>query len=240
VQSPTPFGALVVRAFRLCARRWWFYLAAAVVAIGLQTALLAIHSLREPIVVAVTIVMPILSLVVYVFVGTDATGQEVPRGARWERIFERSWAVIVIDVVITILLSSAIAGLSTPDATGLLIGVLAYALVMLTIYADVNAALEPKVSALWLVPNAFRRSASLALHRFNIYLTLALVATDMVVSILPQLFASWLASMHVANADFWALIPLQTLLQVPFAALVVVVYFECTGREKTAATGDRD
>jgi hypothetical protein len=229
-----------VRAFRLCARRWWFYLAAAVVAIGLQTAFLGIHALRDPIIVAVTIVSPILILIVYVFVGADATGQEVPLGARWERIFERSWAIIVIDLVTSILTGYAIGGLSTLDASSLLVGVIAYALVMLTIYADINAALEPKFSALRLIPNAFLRSATLAMHRWNIFLTLTLVATSMVLSILPVLFATWLTRMHVANADFWALIPLQTLLQVPFAALVVVVYFECVAREKAAATGDRD
>jgi hypothetical protein len=237
--TPNSFGALVALALRLCARRWWFYSIAVLATIGLETAFLALRGLRDPIDVASLIVLPILALIVYVFVGTDATGQDVPPAARWTRVLERSWAVIVIDIVCTLLLSVAIGGLSVPNGSGLVIGLVAYALVMLTIFADINAALEPNVGSLWLIPGAFARSAVLATHRSNVFLTLSLVATDVLFYIIEGLLASWFSSIHFANALFWANIPLQALLQIPLGALGVVVYLECIAREKAAATGRR-
>lgn len=237
--TPNSFGALVALALRLYARRWWFYSIVVLATIGLETAFLALHGLRDPIDAASLIVLPVLALIVYVFIGTDATGQDVSPGARWTRILERSWAVIVIDIVCTLLLSVAVGGLSIPNGGGLLIGLVAYALVMLTIFADINAALEPSVGSLWLIPGAFARSAVLATHRSNVFLALSLVATDVLFYIIEGLVAAWLSTIHFANAIFWANIPLQALLQVPLCALGVVVYLECIAREKAAATGRR-
>lgn len=234
--QPASFGALIALAFRLCLRRWWFYLLVALVATIAETAMLTIHVLRDPYDVAIFVVIPVVALIVYVFAATDATGEEASRATRWERILERSWAVIFLQIVQAFVMQTTIAGLLSAETV--VLALIGYAVVVLIVYADVNAALEPKVSTLWLIPNGFRRSATLATRRTTVYLTLALVSTSILASVAPQLLYAWLASLHVVGAQYLAIIPFQTLLAVPYSALAVVVYLECLSRDK-AATNDR-
>jgi hypothetical protein len=231
------FGALIALAFRLCLKRWWFYALMTGAAIAVQSSFLAIHGLYAPLLVANTVVLPILVLVIYVFSATDATGEDVPRAARWERILERSWAVILIDIVTSAIIDWTLLAIGSNDLGIMLLGFFGYALMVLTIYADVNAALEPEVKTLWLIPRAFQRSAVLATSRSSMPLTLALVATNIGLTLIISLVAQLMSTHHVANVDFWISIPLDTVLTVPFAVLAVVVYLECIAREKAAATG---
>ncbi|HEY5258063.1 MAG TPA: hypothetical protein VIJ12_06745 [Candidatus Baltobacteraceae bacterium] len=235
---PSPFGALVARAVRLCARRWAFYLAAAAVAFGLQAAFLLVRGLHYPEIIGGLIVGPLLALVVFAFAGCDATGEQVLPAARWGRVLERSWAVIVIDLVSAALTLLAI-DVGSSDPGWIVLGALAYGLLALTIFADVNAALEPNLSAWWLIPRSFQRSAQLATQRHNVFLTLTLLATYILVDLGTIVLSEGFAAMHPPASDWW-LIGLETVVSVPYAALVLMVYFECLAREKAAANGNRD
>jgi hypothetical protein len=223
------FRPLGLTAARLIARRWMFYLLATLAAIGVQIAfVLAVH-VKAAALYPELIVPPLLITIVTVFIAGDATGT-MTVAQRWERILERAWAVIIIDMGITFVGSSGLvtmqAGAHGGDPGNLLFGFLAMLLSGMLVYAEPFALLEARVQALTVIPFAILRSMMLAwVNLSRIFALLAVaIAADMI-----SLFV--LQKSPQADAA-WVEIVIDTLLTAPLAALFTVAYLDTLAIER--------
>jgi hypothetical protein len=235
MNEPTTFGALIARAANVCVRRLPLYAIATLIAFGLQAVLYFTRVLPVALRIDVPafVISPILVLIVYVYAANDLGAADLAPGSLWERIFERAWAVILIDLVGSFVFQFAI-GPFEDLGTMLIVQTAALVASALIIFGDVFAAVEPNVSPLMLVPKAFARSVILAIRPGNYWRALILVGLQIALSALIPQLDRLLVAKHVANVDFWALVPLNAITTVPIAALTIVFYFDCIARESAA------
>ena len=138
--------------------------ALAVTAIGCAAGLAIARAPLRPLVAqsaAQLIVLPLVASFIYLWVTDLPDGSPRPLGAMLERLLERSWAVILIDLVLSLVQSlTTVPGMILWDL--LLVPLLAA-----TIFADVAATLDSDLSAIELIPHAIVRTLSLAMHARN-------------------------------------------------------------------------
>jgi hypothetical protein len=204
-------------------------LSATLAAIGGQAAfVLAVH-VKAAALYPELIVPPLLITIVIVFIAGDATGT-LTVAQRWERILERAWAIIIIDMGITFVGSSGLvtmqAGAHGADAQNLLFGFLAMLLSGMLVYAEPFALVEAEIHALTVIPFAILRSMMLAwVNISRIFALLAVaIAADMI-----SLFIEQKAS-HAGAV--WVEMIVDTLLTAPLAALFTVAYLDTLSIER--------
>lgn len=228
-------ATLAVRAARLLAQRWPLYLVSTVLVLVAETAISLGLRIRFADVVATLVAGPVLVAILNVHLGADGAESALDGLQRWERVLQRLWAVIVIDFIVAVVFGLGLSQTVAPsgDPSRILTGAFALVLAGALLYADVFACLEEGVSTAALVPFALLRSATLAWQNMSrIFFLLALQIALFLVETYAQI---GLARAHVPHAQFWATVPLGTLLAVPLTALTVVFYLDAAGREHTAA-----
>lgn len=173
---------------------------------------------------------PLVIVVVTVFTGGDATNT-MTVAQRWERILERGWAVIVLDVGLSFVQISGLQTmmLGSSDVGDTLLGFLALLLSAMLVYAEPFAALEKNVQTVALLPFAVLRS--MMLGWVNISRIFSLFAVQLAAMIIGLLLDQAAAK---SGAQTSALIGLAfgTVLSVPLAALYTLAYLDTLSQER--------
>jgi hypothetical protein len=216
---------------RLLARRWLLYALTCGVVFGLQVAFVAFVHVRGADFYAALVGLPLIVAVVTVFVGADALNTLTLR-ERWERIVERAWAIIVIDVGLSFVTLGALLILSEgTDAVDMVLGFLTMLLGGMLAYAEPFAALEEHVQTLMLLPFALLRSMMLAW--VNMSRIFALLALQIVVALALHFIDQAAAHAGMRNVITVDLL-LQSLVAAPLAALYTVAYLDTLSQERQA------
>lgn len=171
---------------------------------------------------------PLIIVVVTVYAGSDARGVMPSAAERWSRIVERAWAIIVVDVALSLVTGVGIQVMQSGDARDILTGTLVLFLAAMLVYAEPFICLEDNVQALTLVPFAILRSMMLAW--VNMSRILLLFALQLAVSIvdvgLEQEAGRWFGTAVWTAIAYWGIV------NVPLAALFVVAYLDTLSQER--------
>ncbi len=180
---------------------------------------------------------PLLTTLVYAFVWSDSDEEPHANAATWERVLERAWAVIVIDLIFTILVGTGLRGIVTQDPLEIGIGIVILLLAAQLVFADTSATVD-EMPVWWLVPGALWRSLRTA--RGGVYLrAIAILALSLLSFLAQEPLFDWMQAMHVVNAEFWSEVPLNAITVPPIAALTALVYRDATRKIANDAAEDR-
>ncbi len=230
MNAQSTFFSLIGRAIRLTVARFPFYAAAVAVTIALQWSLVFLR-VPHAIEIGTSIVPALLVTLVYAFVDADSKAEPPPAAAIWERVLERSWAVIVIDFFTSIVVAVGVSGTATGSPLDMLIGALVLLLSALLVFADASATVDDGIPFWWLLPAAFQRSILASWRGPALVRAIAILAMWLTVTGASGSLVSVLTHAHVANADFWAQVPIEAIVTPPLAALTVLVYRDLKPRE---------
>jgi hypothetical protein len=161
---------------------------------------------------------------VYAFVNADAGDSPIAETLIWERFLERAWAVIVIDFLVNDLATIALAYSTSSAPLELLIGLLAFALSILTVFADTSATVDDDVTVWTVVPLGIMRSAATTWNTTTFVRALAIFALQMLAFAVQEVLYFGLQHWGVPQALFWSQIPLETIVAPPLAAITLLVY----------------
>ncbi len=226
VPSYRPIGLVAAQIF---VRRWPLYLASCAAVFGLEALFCRFVHVRFASFYAELIGSPLISAVVLVNVGCDAAQTLQRRGERLERILERAWAIIVIDVCISLVMKMGLESMSSADAGDIFLGIAVMFLAAMLAYAEPYAALEEGAATLTVVPLAILRSMMLAW--VNISRIFSLFAIQIALSIaeiaLLKAVAGW-GEQTLATLDL-AYVALAT---APLSALFAIAYLDTLAQER--------
>jgi hypothetical protein len=212
----------------LLARRWLLYVLVCAIVFGLQAAFVSFVHVKLAALYAMLIGPPLAIAAITVFTGADATGT-LTLAQRWERIAERAWAIVIIDVGLSFVNASGLQTVQAGDAMNVVFGFLTLLLSGMLVYAEPFAALESQTQTLTIVPFAILRSMMLAW--VNISRIFALLAVQVGLDIVV-LFAEQGARRLGLSGTLWVDLALQTLLSAPLAALFAVAYLDTVSEER--------
>jgi hypothetical protein len=212
----------------LFARRWLLYLLTSLTVFAMQSAFVALVHVKFAALYAELLGPPLVITVVTVFIAADATNR-LSFSQRWERVLERAWAIIAIDVGLSFINASGLQTMQAGDATDIVFGFLTLILSGMLLYAEPFAAIEKDAQTLTILPFAILRSMMLAwVNMSRVFALLALqIALDIAVLLAEQ------GAKHAGiDAQLWVDLLLQTLLAAPLAALYTVAYLDTVSQEK--------
>jgi hypothetical protein len=173
---------------------------------------------------------PLYTTLVYAFVWADCADTPQSAASTWERVLERAWAVIVIDLVFSIFVNTGLSGIVTQDPVEVVLGIVILMISATLTFADTSATVD-EMPVWWLLPGALWRSLRIA--RGQVYLrAIAILALALIPAILQVPLFDWMHHAEIANAEFWSTVPLDAITVAPIAALTALVYREAT--RKTA------
>ena len=161
-QQRIALSALLREAFERLRERWRGTLVATAIACALGLAIS--YAPMRPLVAesaAQLIALPLAASFIYLWVTDLPDGSPRPLKNVLERLLERSWSVLLIDLVL-----SLIQALTTAPSM-ILWDLLLVPLLAATIYADVAATLDDEIPASALLPHAVARTFSLAMQPRN-------------------------------------------------------------------------
>jgi hypothetical protein len=207
------------------------YAAATACVIGAQA--LVVFVWRVPFGIAYSgfVLPPLLTTLVYAFVWADSDDTPQTAASTWERVLERAWAVIIIDLVLTILINTGIGGIVAQDPVDVVLGVVILVIAAPLVFADASATVDA-MPVWWLLPGAFWRSVRAA--RGPAYLrAIAILALVLLSSLVQKPLFDWMQAAHVAYAEFWSEVPLNAITVAPIAALTALVYRDATRKAPT-------
>lgn len=214
-------------------RRWPLYIGTCAVVFALQAIFYTFVHGRFGALYAGLIAAPLISLVVMVNAGADATGTLETAGQRWARIVERGWAIIAIDVGISFVARQGLEtiGAGTVDPGASLLGLLALFLAAMLVYAEPFACLEAEVQPLMLLPFALMRSMMLAW--VNVSRIFSLFAIQLALSVVnigidEALLRAGIKDSMLFDFLFWSLST------APLAVLFTVAYLDTLAQERSA------
>ncbi len=234
---PRPHASLFVllgRSFRSVARHAALYALTGFVVIGAEALIVFNWHPKPPIAenIAIIIIEPFFVAIVNAFTYADVRG-DLSTGATWSRVLERSWAVLIIDVLCWLV---ALIGFQSIASTGIfdkLLGAGVTIVAVSLIFADVHATVVDDAEPWWLlVPRSL--AASMAVAWQGVAFARALIVFALVV-LLPNLLAillqSALAARHVPAPSFWANAASVLLLLPLVQAFCTQVYLDAIGHE---------
>lgn len=218
-------------AARLFARRWPLYVLASVVVFALEALFYVYVHVKFADLYVTLIASPLITVVTTVFAGCDALEALPDARDRWGRIIERAWAIVVIDVGLTFIWLSALAGVAsnTSDIATVALGVFVLILGGMLVYAEPFACLEEHVRTLTIVPFAVLRSMMLAW--VNMSRVFSLLAIQLAVGVVEQ-FAY---TAKLLPDPKWIDLALVAITTAPLSVLFTVAYLDTLSQEQHAA-----
>jgi hypothetical protein len=222
--SQRPIGLVAAQLF---VRRWPLYALTCAVVFGIEILFMRLVHVKFAPLYAALIGVPLVNAIVTVNVGADATGALPSASARLERLLERTWAIIILDVTISIVAQVGFGSMLASDAGDILLGILVTFLAAMLVYAEPYAALESEVRTLTVVPFAIMRSMMLCW--VNMPRIFKLFIVQIVVTI-GQVELMRLPGTE-AQADTIALAYI-TFTSAPLAALFAVAYLDTLAQER--------
>jgi hypothetical protein len=224
-----PLHVLAGRALRSALAHWPLYAACAVIIFAIEAIVAyASHNQIAGLIVD-NVLLPVFVTIIYAHTLRDLDLSLSQRDV-WLRVLERAWAVIVIDLVVSLAAEQAIGAAAAADVLDELLAMVMLLLTATLIFADVHAVAEPKADPWWmLIPRSFAGSISAVLLLGALSRAMLLVLLSIVVILLGIVAQTELAARHVAHADFWGAVPLNLLLIAPINALTAFVYLDAIG-----------
>jgi hypothetical protein len=172
------------------------------------------------------VVLPLLTTLVYAFTWADSDEAPQTAASAWERVLERSWAVIVLDLAVGLVQGIGWASVQVADPIDVSLGIVVLVVTAPLVFADVSATVD-EMPVWWILPGAVWRAMRAA--RGTVYLrALALVALGLLVQLAQKPLYDVVAATHVANPEFWSQVPLYAIAVPPIAALTALVYRDAT------------
>ncbi|HKU68751.1 MAG TPA: hypothetical protein VJP85_13320 [Candidatus Baltobacteraceae bacterium] len=216
----------------MLARRWLLYALTCTVVLLCEGLFYAFVHVKMADFYAELVGTPLVIVVVTVFIGGDATNT-LSVAQRWERILERAWALIVLDVGLSFVQISGIQTmlLGASDAGDTIMGFLTLLLSAMLVYAEPFTALENDVQPITLLPFAILRS--MMLGWVNVSRIFSLFSIQLAV-IIAGIFVHQAALRTGADATVWIGLAFGTFVSAPLAALFTVAYLDTLSQERLA------
>jgi len=168
------------------------------------------------------VLLPLLTTIAYAFTWADSDESPQTAASTWERVLERSWAVIVLDLGVGLVQGIGFASVRTGDPINLTLGIIVLVITAPLVFADTSATVDD-MPVWWILPGAVWRAMRVA--RGPVYLrAVILVALAVVVDIAQRELFDRMHHAKIADADFWSQMPINALAVVPVAALTALVY----------------
>jgi hypothetical protein len=164
-----------------------------------------------------SIILPVLTTIVYAFASADAKPGGPAAGQAWERVLERAWAVIVIDFLYALVVGTGMDASLRSSPAGVLTAVVSLSLGVFLIFADASATLDDGIAVWWIVPVSLLRSIAVTLRAPVFSRALVIFSLQLLVYVLASLVAAP-----------WAQIVLNSAAVPPIAALTALVYRDAT------------
>ncbi len=225
-QAPSyrPIGLVAARLFL---RRWLLYLTTCAIVFGIEMLFLRFVHVKFASLYAALIGVPLVNALVTINIGADASGMLPTLSQRVERILERTWAIIILDVAGVIVAQVGLSSMLSGAAINVLLGVLVTFLAAMLVYTEPYAALEGEVQTLTVVPLAILRSMMLCW--VNMPRILKLFIVQIIVAIGQVEFVR--LARTPAQTDILEL-AFVTLTSAPLAALFAVAYLDTLVQER--------
>ena len=150
------------------------------------------------------------------------------RSAAWSRILERSWAVLLIDLLVTLIASIGLQSLFTADLFQKVLGVAVLIVSVSFIFADVAAVVVDDAEPWWLlVPRSLGASMVVAWQGATFARAIIVFAlSDLLPLTIDDAIQSALVANHASHAALWAN-AITVMLLVPIVqALCTYVYLD--------------
>jgi len=194
--------------------------------IGAQALVVFVWRVPHGLVYSGYVLPPLYTTLVYAFVWADSDEAPQNAGSTWERVLDRAWAVIVIDLVFTIFVNTGLDGIITQDPVDVVLGIVILMISAPLVFADTSATVD-EMPVWWLIPGAFWRSLRTA--RGPVYLrAIAILCLALIPAIAQAPLFDWMHHAEIANAEFWSAVPLNAVTVAPIGALTALVYREAT------------
>lgn len=198
-------------------------------AFAVQVALTLLWKVPHAIELGGAIAIPLVTAMVYAFVSADAGETEIAESLVWERYLERAWAVIVIDFLLTYVWTAALVYSTSANPLELVAGLAAFGFSVVAVFWDTAAVVDDDVNVWTLVPRSFLRSVATAWNSTVFVRALAIVSLSLLEFVGQSALYYALLHFKVPQAEFWAEIPIGTIVALPISALTVVVYRDAAG-----------
>ncbi len=228
-------AAIPLRAAHFFFRRWPLFAATCFTVCAMQLAFFSFVHVRMADLYASLIGPPLVIAVVGVYVGADATENLPAASERWSRILERAWAIIVLDVALSLLSVAAFVSISVaaPGVANIVLSLLLMIFSAMLIYAEPFLCVQDGISAVALLPLAILRSMMLAWT--NMSRIFSLFAVQLAVQIAILYAVQWAGAQGMRQPQAWIGLSLGTLATAPLAALFTVAYLETLAQERAAS-----
>ena len=174
------------------------------------------------------IAIPLVTALVYAFVSADDAESPVAENLVWERFLERAWAVIVIDFLLSYVWTAALVYSTSSKIVELLAGLAAFGFSVVAVFADAGAVVDDDVTVWTVIPRAILRSVATAWSSTIFMRALAIVSFALLAFVAQSSLYIALTHFNVSQADFWAQVPIATVITPPLAAITVIVYRDAT------------
>lgn len=234
-----PLLSLFAQTYRSVVRHAPLYLLTSLIVVGLEGLVVFTWHSAAATPVASVVLEPFFVTIVAAFSYADLRDDWTPSDV-WLRVLERSWAVLLIDLLFQLVLALGIESLAVPDLFSRLMGAAVVMIGVSLVFADVAATVTDDAEPWWwLVPRSLGASMAVAWQRVAFARALIVFALldlfpESVVSIVQPL----LAQHHVPQPAYWANAISVILLSPPFQALCTFVYLDAIGMKRSALAPD--
>lgn len=225
---------MTARTLRSVARHAALYLIAGLAVVALE-ALIVFNWHANPVMtttIASVIVEPFFVTIVNAFTYADVR-EDLTLAAIWLRVLERSWAVLLIDLLGTLIVIVGLQSIYTADLLQRLLGTVVVVVAISFIFADVAATVVDDAEPWWLlVPRSLGASVATAWRGTTFTRALLLFAVGTLLRLVITTIAqSALDARHVPQSLVWAnAIPVVLLLPL-VQAFCTYVYLDAIGHE---------
>lgn len=188
------------------------------------------HS-NTALIVSGALVQPFFVAIVNAFSYADVRGE----GAAWAwlRVLERSWAVLLVDLVFALVAGIAILSIAGTDLLQKVLGTAVALVAVSMVFADVHATVADDAEPWWLlVPRSFGASMAVVWQGASFARALILFALSVLLpTATADLVQGALDARHIAQAAFWADALPEVLLLPVVQAFCTFVYLDAIGYE---------
>lgn len=182
--------------------------------------------------VASVVVEPFFVAIVTAFTYADVR-EDFSTRAVWLRVLERSWAVLVIGLLVNLVAALGFESIAIADPFQKLLGAAVIVVAISLIFADVHATVIDDAEPWWLlVPRSLGASTVVVWQGLAFARAIILFALQMLVpTLLSLLVVAAIAKRDVPLAPFWANAVTILLLLAPVQAFCTYVYLDLIGYE---------
>jgi|GEM_PF-5836779 len=228
--------ALAGRAFVSVRRHALIYGLATVVTGAAEAAIVYLWQGKGATLIAATIVPPFFVTIINAFTFADESG-ELP-AATWSRVLERSWAVLVVDILLQFMTTAAFGSIVSPSLVDRILGAAVFVIFVALTFADVHATVGSAEPWWLLVPRSLSASMTVAWHAATVSRTLiAFTVVTLVPTLVESLLFGTFDQSHVHHADLWASAVTNILLPI-VQAFCALVYLDAVGYESNRSCGE--